>query len=144
MASWHRYAFLKCYLLAPFWSGFVVILWTWMTRKDLWTRSDKCFKKTCNHLPRCSFQDMHMHKYKAPNIMSQFIEQELKVKKDAAILDVGSGTGLLGVQVNSSFRSLWSLRGSLWAWAVTINLAGIFQFLPPGGIKYPKYSCRHK
>lgn len=46
-------------------------------------------------------QDMSMQKYRAPNIMAHFINQELKIKKDAIILDVGCGTGLLGVQAST-------------------------------------------
>ncbi|XP_037554949.2 uncharacterized protein LOC119431539 [Dermacentor silvarum] len=44
-------------------------------------------------------EDMALQKYKAPSIMAHFINQELQIKKDAVILDVGCGTGLLGVQV---------------------------------------------
>ncbi|XP_075526748.1 uncharacterized protein LOC142558505 [Dermacentor variabilis] len=46
-------------------------------------------------------EDMTLQKYKAPSIMAHFINQELQVKKDAVILDVGSGTGLLGVQLKN-------------------------------------------
>ncbi|KAM7294097.1 hypothetical protein ISCGN_023638 [Ixodes scapularis] len=46
-------------------------------------------------------EDMSMQKYRAPNIMAHFINQELKIKKDAIILDVGCGTGLLGVQASA-------------------------------------------
>ncbi|XP_077495469.1 uncharacterized protein LOC144106502 isoform X2 [Amblyomma americanum] len=46
-------------------------------------------------------EDMAMQKYKAPSIMAHFINQELQVKKDAVILDVGCGTGLLGVQLKN-------------------------------------------
>nr|XP_054924871.1 uncharacterized protein LOC126527637 [Dermacentor andersoni] len=46
-------------------------------------------------------EDMTLQKYKAPSIMAHFMNQELQVKKDAVILDVGSGTGLLGVQLKN-------------------------------------------
>ncbi|XP_070376872.1 methyltransferase-like protein 27 [Dermacentor albipictus] len=46
-------------------------------------------------------EDMALQKYKAPSIMAHFINQELQVKKDALILDVGCGTGLLGVQLKN-------------------------------------------
>ncbi|KAH7986197.1 hypothetical protein HPB52_025138 [Rhipicephalus sanguineus] len=46
-------------------------------------------------------EDMALQKYKAPSIMAQFINQELHIKKDAVILDVGCGTGLLGVQLKN-------------------------------------------
>ncbi|XP_064485193.1 uncharacterized protein LOC135397523 [Ornithodoros turicata] len=46
-------------------------------------------------------EDMTVQKYKAPAIIAQFISQELKSPKTAAILDVGCGTGLLGVQLKS-------------------------------------------
>ncbi|XP_029831690.2 methyltransferase-like protein 27 [Ixodes scapularis] len=51
-------------------------------------------------------EDMSMQKYRAPNIMAHFINQELKIKKDAIILDVGCGTGLLGVQLKNLGYSL--------------------------------------
>ncbi|KAL3187668.1 hypothetical protein MRX96_024704 [Rhipicephalus microplus] len=44
---------------------------------------------------------MTLQKYKAPSVMAHFINQELQVKKDAVILDVGCGTGLLGVQLKN-------------------------------------------
>lgn len=44
-------------------------------------------------------EDMTLQKYKAPSIMAHFINQEQQIKKDAVILDVGCGTGLLGVQL---------------------------------------------
>ncbi|XP_077495712.1 methyltransferase-like protein 27 [Amblyomma americanum] len=46
-------------------------------------------------------EDMALQKYKAPNIMAHFINQELQVKKDAVIIDVGCGTGLLGVELKN-------------------------------------------
>ncbi|KAH7975604.1 hypothetical protein HPB52_003697 [Rhipicephalus sanguineus] len=46
-------------------------------------------------------EDMTLQKYKAPSIMAHFISQELHIKKDAVILDVGSGTGLLAVQLKN-------------------------------------------
>ncbi|KAL1425040.1 hypothetical protein MTO96_019547 [Rhipicephalus appendiculatus] len=46
-------------------------------------------------------EDMTLQKYKAPSIMAHFINQELQIRKDAAILDVGSGTGLLAVQLKN-------------------------------------------
>lgn len=46
-------------------------------------------------------EDLAAQKYKAPNIMAQFINTELQIKKDAVILDCGSGTGLLGVQLKN-------------------------------------------
>lgn len=60
------------------------------------------------------FQDMNMQKYKAPNIMAHFINQELKMKKDAIILDVGCGTGLLGVQVNRPLFRLLKENIRVW------------------------------
>ncbi|KAL3187669.1 hypothetical protein MRX96_024705 [Rhipicephalus microplus] len=46
-------------------------------------------------------EDMTMQKYEAPGLMAHFFKEELQVKKDASILDVGCGTGLLGVQLKN-------------------------------------------